>query len=153
MRIPSLFMAALAVSLAAFACSSTNDDAVTTGDAGADGASQDAASDGGSISGGSYAQACTAETDCTLIHEGDVCQPCLNQNAAINVSDRAKYDADFSTLRNSCGPMPAIACVAIVQRKPICQASKCASVPIEEDAGSDASSQSEDASTADADAN
>ncbi len=67
-----------------------------------------------------YDRSCTVASDCTPASVGSYCPctPCAN--AAINKSERAKYDADVAevdcqghtALCSPCPPVPATDCVA-----------------------------------------
>ncbi len=67
-----------------------------------------------------YSQSCTQATDCVAVYIGALCQVCGGcANNAINVADKAKYDADAKTIAQGCpprfGPQPACAAAACLQ--------------------------------------
>ncbi|MDP1916896.1 MAG: hypothetical protein Q8L14_11645 [Myxococcales bacterium] len=83
-----------------------------------------------------YTQTCTANADCVLVAEGDACSPCGGcQTSAINVSAKASFDRDVTTLKNSCPPrlfQPPVACAAAacLQPEAFCNAGTCDSRPV-----------------------
>ena len=82
---------------------------------------------GTQISSSNYDQGCTTEVDCTVVYQGDTCNPCGCANTAINSSQVARYQADTLSLRKQCGPMTAVACEACSPRRALCTGSKCSS--------------------------
>jgi hypothetical protein len=88
---------------------------------------------GGTVTASHYTQTCSQDNDCTPIYSGELCQVCGGcANAAINVSDRARYDADVKAISGSCPPRlgpPALcsACRAPAGAK--CVANTCALAP------------------------
>jgi hypothetical protein len=59
-----------------------------------------------------YDQACSTNADCTLVHDGDVCNAGC-RGRAIATTDATKFTADFDSLESSCkrtGPQPPLDC-------------------------------------------
>ncbi|MER2561387.1 MAG: hypothetical protein ABTQ32_11725 [Myxococcaceae bacterium] len=80
-----------------------------------------------------YSKSCTVDADCAAVYVGALCQVCGGcQNAAINVSDLAKRDADASEASRSCPPRqgPQPACAPCQARTATCDAGTCALKPI-----------------------
>jgi hypothetical protein len=76
------------------------------------------------ISASDYNQSCSKNSDCMLIDEGSSC--CAGcGNAAINVSDAAKYNAAAAQRQATCKAQlcPEIACIFSLA---VCSAGKCA---------------------------
>lgn len=79
-----------------------------------------------------YAQTCAVDADCTVVFSGELCVVCGGcGNAAINVSAKAKFDADAKALHDSCpprfGPIPS--CAPCQQRAAVCTAGACQVAP------------------------
>ncbi|MDX2013285.1 MAG: hypothetical protein SFW67_24025 [Myxococcaceae bacterium] len=81
-----------------------------------------------------YTQACAADSECVVVSDGDLCNPCnpACRPAAINRGDESRFTSDSATLRRSCPPRlgpvgcPAIACA---QPEAFCNAGVCATRP------------------------
>jgi len=71
-----------------------------------------------------YKTTCTVATDCLRVSIGTVCTPCSCPDAAINIADQDRYNADFARARSACGAVNGcIAACAIPQAK--CTSGKC----------------------------
>jgi hypothetical protein len=77
------------------------------------------------IDGKAYKTACTTAADCVGVFFGDQCGACACPNAAISTNEKVAYDADRSAAIATCGPRPAIACAACVEKQPACTAGVC----------------------------
>jgi len=111
------------------ACSGGTPITGNPGDGGSGGDSGGSTNDGGTpvlpIATKDFNQACTTDTDCVLVTEGDVCALCSCANAAIAKTDLDAYNAKHSQLSQECGPRPAIGCgVDCAQIKVTCSAAK-----------------------------
>ena len=79
-----------------------------------------------SITAAEFASACSVDTDCTAIYEGDACRLCRCPSAAIATSARAAYEERFAALQAACAPHPGTTCNADCDRvEPRCNAGKC----------------------------
>lgn len=99
MRLASSIVVSLAVLV--FAC--TGGSGPIDGDGGASssssGSSSGPSSGGGGkqISASDFEQGCVNENDCVAVFQGDVCNTCKCQNAAIAKTDLSKYESASST--------------------------------------------------------
>jgi len=75
-----------------------------------------------------YSKICAADADCVAVYIGPGCQVCGGcTNDGINVSSKAKYDADAKAVANACGPRlgPQPACAPCIQPTAVCTAGTC----------------------------
>ncbi|MDP3235428.1 MAG: hypothetical protein Q8S33_31560 [Myxococcales bacterium] len=83
-----------------------------------------------------YLQTCSVNADCVLVAEGDACSLCGGcQTSAINLSAKASFDSDVTTLKSSCPPrlfQPPVACAtgACLQPEAFCNAGTCDTRPV-----------------------
>ena len=56
----------------------------------------------GEIDASSYDNSCLLNGDCVTIREGDACDECGCDNAAINRRDRSLYERDYERASNTC---------------------------------------------------
>lgn len=80
-----------------------------------------------------YSSACGVDADCVAVYIGPLCQVCGGcSNAAINVADQAKRDADAASASRSCPPQtgPRPVCAACREPAATCDAGVCALKPI-----------------------
>ena len=73
-----------------------------------------------------YSTTCTVDADCTPVFVGDPCTGCSCSNASINVSSRAKYDADAAAQARLCSPLRPQCLADCVQPVVVCLAGRCA---------------------------
>ncbi|MBL8923474.1 MAG: hypothetical protein JNJ54_31765 [Myxococcaceae bacterium] len=71
-----------------------------------------------------YSQQCSVSSDCTAIFSGDPCG-CACPNEAINVADKARYDADARAATARCSPFRAQCLADCINQTPVCQAGRC----------------------------
>src|SRR5215472_8320315 len=71
-----------------------------------------------------YNQSCQTVADCVLINQGDVCGCPGCGNAAINASDQSRYESDYNSRKQLCGPPQACpaSCMLVY---PTCVGGKC----------------------------
>lgn len=73
-----------------------------------------------------YTTTCAVDADCTPVFVGDPCAGCSCSNAAINVSSRAKYDADVAAQSRLCSPLRPQCLADCSQAKVVCLPAGCA---------------------------
>jgi len=76
------------------------------------------------INASDFNQTCKVAADCMLIDEGSSCCGSCG-NAAINIADKAKYEAAAQQRANSCTQPVACAALACVFSTAFCNAGKC----------------------------
>ncbi|MDP1920304.1 MAG: hypothetical protein Q8L14_28930 [Myxococcales bacterium] len=79
-----------------------------------------------------YSKTCSADADCVAVFIGAGCQVCGGcSNDAINVSSKAKYDADAKAVASACPPRlgPQPACAPCRQPSAVCSGGTCAPGP------------------------
>ena len=72
-----------------------------------------------------YSKACAVDAECVAVYVGPGCQVCGGcANDAINVSSKAKYDADARAVASACPPRvgPTPLCAACEQPVAVCTA-------------------------------
>lgn len=74
-----------------------------------------------------YSKTCSVDADCVAVYLGPGCQVCGCTNDAINVSSKAKYDADAKAVASACPPRvgPTPLCAACEQPVAVCTAGSC----------------------------
>jgi hypothetical protein len=73
-----------------------------------------------------YHRACVNDSDCALVHAGDVCALCPCPDNAIASSDLARYEADTASMENGCPKnQPPVHCVPCVAMAPFCLGGTC----------------------------
>jgi hypothetical protein len=73
-----------------------------------------------------FADSCTLDDDCTLVIEGDLCQPCSCPNEAIAKSALDAYQSKARALQSLCKSGGGSAsCVACQEKKARCSGNKC----------------------------
>lgn len=89
------------------------------------------------ISAREYGRSCAADTECVAVSDGELCSPCGGGcfNAAINVTDKAKFDRDATAIRNACPPRfgPQVLCdtASCVRTEAFCKAGSCDLRPVQ----------------------
>lgn len=73
-----------------------------------------------------YKVSCTKNSECISVYLGDVCNPCLCDNAAISAEQSQIYSADRTGAQRSCGPITAIGCAQCAPKTPVCTDGTCA---------------------------
>lgn len=73
-----------------------------------------------------YSAACgTQNGECVGVFLGDVCNPCLCNNAAISADQRKIYEADLTGAQRSCGNIAAVSCAPCENKTPVCESNTC----------------------------
>lgn len=85
-----------------------------------------ASSCGRALSVTDYSTTCTVDADCTPVFVGDPCTGCSCSNASINVSSRAKYDADAAAQARLCSPLRPQCLADCAQAVVVCLPGGCA---------------------------
>lgn len=80
---------------------------------------------GGTVDATHYDQHCAQDADCAPVHSGDVCAVCGCANAAVNVADQARFEADVKALEAWCGPRPKVLCAPCQQPGAQCTGGSC----------------------------
>lgn len=72
-----------------------------------------------------YTLTCERDADCVAVYLGEVCKPCICDNAAINVLQRNIYNADFTGAQRSCSSIPTEECAGCAPLTVSCDNGTC----------------------------
>ena len=88
-----------------------------------------ASSCGRALTATDYSTKCAVDADCVPVFIGDPCTGCSCSNASINVSARAKYDADAAAQSGLCSPLRPQCLADCAQAAVVCLPTGCAIKP------------------------
>jgi hypothetical protein len=84
----------------------------------------------GEIDASSYDNSCLLNGDCVTIREGDACDECGCDNAAINRRDRSLYERDYERASNTCASsVGGVQCGACQAGRTVCVDNTCEFLP------------------------